>query len=547
VNVVDVVGTFTSACIVKGGAISVTDHAEATVTCAAGPCVTTDAKCDPGAACPGAPVAVTGSATNCSPTATETINLTVAGTSFSIPGVGPGATVSRTVTVPMPACTAGENVTFNVSATATNDCGTTKPSNSSCTVLCSNPQIEVDKSVEPAGAVDQGTVLHYSITVTNSSKSVALEDVKVTDTLCDEVAYSDNASLAPTSAPAVGSSGVIVWDIASIPAGGSVTITFDGTVRTLPSPDCERTDRSCTNLVEVVGNCADAQARASDSVTTPINPCVQSGLCRLTGGGCLNEDGDNKGKKQSTFGGNSSPAHEGGGPTGNSWEHVYREGHTILFNWHSWDAHVIQCSVVPPGPCHPAAENTRADFVGTGKYSIGAGGREEDGNMVAYIIDHREGACNKSNRDEYSIIVRKGLDIEQGDIVFQTSGEIDCGNLQIHETPARLFGSGTALPVNETGVAAVALLNKAYPNPFRGTTNFAYKVAEGGASVDVGVFNVAGRLVKTLAAGSQSAGTYTVTWDGSDNAGVRMAPGVYFLKARVGGDSSVNRVIYISQ
>jgi hypothetical protein len=285
-------------------------------------------------------------------------------------------------------------------------------------------------------------------------------------------------------------------------------------------------------------------------VNTPINPCPAPGLCRLTGGGCMNDDPDTgrKGHKQSTFGGNSSPEHDGGGPTGNSWEHVYRDGREILFNWHSWDAHVIACSVVPPGPCSPHAINTRADFVGTGKYSIGAGGREQDGNQVAYIIDHKEGSCNKGTRDEYSIIIRTGLVIGEGDIVFQATGFIDCGNLQIHETPGRLFGSGSRNGIGTgEGTTGVELLNRPYPNPFTGSTSFAYKVAEGGASVDVGVYNVAGRLVKTLAAGPQSAGTYTVTWNGSDDSGVRMAPGVYFLKSKVGSDQTVSRLIYVAQ
>ena len=66
-------------------------------------------------------------------------------------------------------------------------------------------------------------------------------------------------------------------------------------------------------------------------------------------------------------------------------------------------------------------------------------------------------------------------------------------------------------------------------------------------SVEVGVFNVAGRLVKTLASGSQAAGTYTVTWDGSDDSGVRMAPGVYFLKSKVGGEQIVSRLIYVAR
>ena len=168
--------------------------------------------------------------------------------------------------------------------------------------------------------------------------------------------------------------------------------------------------------------------------------------------------------------------------------------------------------------------------------------------MVAYIVDHKEGSCNKGTRDEYFITVRKGLVIGQGEIVFDRGGFIDCGNLQIHETPARLFGqgAGATLPGNESGSMGITLLNRAYPNPFSGTTNFAYRVAEGGSSVEVGVYNVAGRLVKTLASGSQPAGTYTVTWNGSDDSGVRMAPGVYFLKSKVGGEQIVNRLIYVS-
>jgi hypothetical protein len=283
---------------------------------------------------------------------------------------------------------------------------------------------------------------------------------------------------------------------------------------------------------------------AAASILCDPTPCAPVGTCRLTGGGCMNEAGDRRGHKQSTFGGNSSPAHDGGGPTGNSWEHVYRDGRTILFNWHSPDAHVVGCSQVGVGPCSPQAKNTRADFEGTGSYSLGAGGRSEPGNMVAYVIDHHEGACNKDTRDEYGIVVRKGLAIGQGEVVFETAGTIDCGNLQIHETPARLFGNGATLPGGE---GAVALIGRAYPNPFARTTSFAYRVAEGGAPVAIGVYDVAGRLVRALAAGSQAAGIHSVSWDGQGASGARVAPGIYFLKSRIGDESTVQRLVYVAR
>ena len=180
-----------------------------------------------------------------------------------------------------------------------------------CSVVITEdvPQIEVDKSVSPEGPVEQGAILTYTIVVRNPSQTgVAVENVVVTDVLCDETLYAGNASPAPTSEPALGANGSVVWNVAGvIAAGESRTFTFQAKVRELPSPDCQNDRRSCTNEVSVEARCGEGRASDSDDVTTPIHPCEQPGLCRLTGGGCLNEKGDNKGHKQSTFGGNSSP------------------------------------------------------------------------------------------------------------------------------------------------------------------------------------------------------------------------------------------------
>ncbi|MBC7975601.1 MAG: DUF11 domain-containing protein, partial [Myxococcales bacterium] len=425
-------------------------------------------------------------------------------------------------------------------------------SNNSCsvTIVGDTPQIEIEKSVSPAGEVEQGALLTYTITVTNPSNSVGVQNLVIRDVLCDDLLYAGNASPAPSSAPVEGQSGTVVWNLQSLAPGQSAVFSFQARVRELQAPACAEDDRSCTNRVTVEAFCGEARAEDSAEVTTPILPCDVPGLCRLTGGGCLNEEGNNRGHKQSTFGGNASPlGADGRGHTGNEWQHVYRDGRRILFNWHSHDAHVIQCSIVPPGPCSPPAENTRADFVGTGQYSLGSGARTQDGNMVAYIIDHREGACNRGTRDEYSIIVRTGLVIGEGTIVFQTSGEIDCGNLQIHETPARLYGNGMApAPVGSIGaVESVALLNRAVPNPFTGSMSYAYEVVGQDQPVDIGVYNVAGRLVKSLTKSSMPAGRHTATWNGTDEGGVRVASGVYFVRVRLGGENQQHRVIFLGK
>ncbi len=68
------------------------------------------------------------------------------------------------------------------------------------------------------------------------------------------------------------------------------------------------------------------------------------------------------------------------------------------------------------------------------------------------------------------------------------------------------------------------------PNPFNPMTTIAYEVPAGGGRVTVEVFDVAGRLVTTLVDGRQDEGVRSVTWDGTDENGDRMATGVYFYR-----------------
>jgi hypothetical protein len=91
----------------------------------------------------------------------------------------------------------------------------------------------------------------------------------------------------------------------------------------------------------------------------------------------------------------------------------------------------------------------------------------------------------------------------------------------------------------------IAVLGRAYPNPFSASVTFGFEVKAAGQSVDVGVYDVSGRLVTRLASGPREAGRASVQWDGRDDGGVRMAPGVYFLKANVGGVSKVQRLVRV--
>ena len=74
----------------------------------------------------------------------------------------------------------------------------------------------------------------------------------------------------------------------------------------------------------------------------------------------------------------------------------------------------------------------------------------------------------------------------------------------------------------------------ALPNPFAGTTYLTYAVAEANSRVEIGVFDIVGRRVRTLVSGIQEPGRHTVSWDGTSQGGARVTSGVYWIRQTIG-------------
>jgi serine protease AprX len=70
---------------------------------------------------------------------------------------------------------------------------------------------------------------------------------------------------------------------------------------------------------------------------------------------------------------------------------------------------------------------------------------------------------------------------------------------------------------------------QAQPNPFSGRTNFSVQMPAAG-SIDLRVFDNSGRVVRTLVGGSAVTTHARITWDGRNDDGQAVAPGVYFYR-----------------
>lgn len=81
-----------------------------------------------------------------------------------------------------------------------------------------------------------------------------------------------------------------------------------------------------------------------------------------------------------------------------------------------------------------------------------------------------------------------------------------------------------------SGVATprIAELLESFPNPFNPATKIVFALPKGGA-VELGVYAVDGRRIRTLVDGGREAGRHEVVWDGADERGIRVASGTYYV------------------
>lgn len=110
-----------------------------------------------------------------------------------------------------------------------------------------------------------------------------------------------------------------------------------------------------------------------------------------------------------------------------------------------------------------------------------------------------------------------GNNTNSGDFIYTHSVTVD----QDLSTGIADGDSGT-LPVR-------AELYQNVPNPFNPNTTISFSLSRA-SFVQLTIYNVTGRKVRTLLSRDQRAGTHTLDWDGRDRNGTSVASGVYFYR-----------------
>jgi hypothetical protein len=83
-----------------------------------------------------------------------------------------------------------------------------------------------------------------------------------------------------------------------------------------------------------------------------------------------------------------------------------------------------------------------------------------------------------------------------------------------------------------------------FPNPFNPTTTIEYDIPKN-VYVELTIIDLLGRHVRTLVAEEKPAGHHQVTWNGLDDAGDRVASGVYLYRLTAEGYSETRKLLLI--
>jgi hypothetical protein len=173
--------------------------------------------------------------------------------------------------------------------------------------------------------------------------------------------------------------------------------------------------------------------------------------------------------------------------------------------------------------------DTPIDCAGLTSGTIGGVIGEVDGRLVSL---EGQPLTDPSVKSEYSNLIACLDAINNG---------IGIGTVCPEAEPVPGGGMGLA-----RGVVGRVFATLPAPNPFTQSTYFALSVTGTQSKpVDVRVFDVAGKLVRTLARGTLAPGRHEMVWDGYSEQARRVPTGVYFLQSAVGGEKAVIRLLYL--
>jgi len=140
-------------------------------------------------------------------------------------------------------------------------------------------------------------------------------------------------------------------------------------------------------------------------------------------------------------------------------------------------------------------------------------------------------------------VTTSGTPVKYAAVTFLDSYDFSVQyNAVTDSTGAFSLGSITAVK-QESQLPKRFQLEQNYPNPFSSSTAISYEL-EKQSDVRVVIYDVLGRKIRTFDVGFQSAGTHGVVWNGRNDFGKVVTPGVYLYRLEANGQAQVRKMVF---
>jgi hypothetical protein len=113
---------------------------------------------------------------------------------------------------------------------------------------------------------------------------------------------------------------------------------------------------------------------------------------------------------------------------------------------------------------------------------------------------------------------------------------------QVNQGGVYVLGNGPG--VSSPEVPSQFQLGGSFPNPFYAETMISFALPLTG-HVNLRVYDMSGRLVRTLVDGDMSAANHAITWDGRDHNGDQVGAGVYFCRLEAAGQIQTQKMLRV--
>ena len=106
-------------------------------------------------------------------------------------------------------------------------------------------------------------------------------------------------------------------------------------------------------------------------------------------------------------------------------------------------------------------------------------------------------------------------------------------------------GGGALITVlNKNILSDEFIVNDNYPNPFNPVTSITYQIPFD-ADVNITIYDMNGRVIKTLLDGKQSAGHKSILWNAKDNKNELVSAGIYLYTIKAGNYRKTRKMVLI--